>query len=150
MAEDRGLGVGTHGNLIHVHLAQQDTARRFQSADSGGGIGRDIALQHLGRAGNRQAGGAQVVLYRKGDSGQRRREFSRPNLPLDLTGPFHGPLPVQRDKGVDPVVFPLNGLKGCLYDLRDRPPSLSDPFAQFQGGHCSYLHDLHSAVLGTR
>ncbi len=68
----RILGARSHGEFIHVELAQRDRARREQAFHHRRGVRRDESRQDARSGGCFHAFGIQHVFQRQGNAGQRR------------------------------------------------------------------------------
>ena len=119
-AEIRGLGRRAHGELVHVRLAEDDRAGGVETLDHRGVVGADEIVEHLRAAGRQPACGAEDVLLRERNPGERPG-FARRALLVGGPGLREGPLRVDGDVGPDFRIDPLDAVEvePNQFDRRD-------------------------------
>jgi hypothetical protein len=84
------LGRRSHGELVHVGLAERHHVGQAQLAHDGGVVRRNPALQDLRAGGRRHVEGAEHVLDRDRDTGERAELVARAAEHVDALGGVDG------------------------------------------------------------
>ena len=151
-AEGRGLGRGSHGELVQVRLAQDHHAGVLASGDDGRVIGRDPSLQHPGRGRGGQSLGAEEILHGQRHTGQRTELLTVGDPRVNPSGSFQGTVVINQKEGTHVAVDLADPVQVCLGDLLAGDLAGRNACAEFGGGqghelvHCA----SSSRMRGTR
>ena len=151
-AERGVLRRGTHRELVHVRLAEDDDSPGAQSLDDGGVVRRAPPLEDLGPACRRRSAHGEDVLQRQRHAGERTEYLAVSARAVDRIGLGGHQVTVDVQKGVHSVVGPLDPVEVRLSGLPCRHVTARDHASELGGAeagqvtHCS----TSSRMRGTR
>ncbi len=136
-AEGARFGGRPERELVHVQLAQRHHPCVKRALHRRGRVGRDVALQHVRRAGGVRARHVHVVLVGNGDAGQGPHgvEGAAGDGIVDVRRLGAGGFFRHLEEGVHPPVLALDTVEHRCGHLSGRELPGGEPGMDFDGAH---------------
>ena len=146
-AKGRGLGGASHGELVHVGLADHNHSSFFQIQNCLCRIGRLKVIQDFGRAGGLKTLCAHVVLDGNGNACQRTGQFTVVDVLLHLFCSFQSSFFVHGDKAIQNLILFFYLSQGCFHSVHGCHFSGLDLLSNFRCCHFTKFHSLSPPTL---
>ena len=145
----RAIGRGhvrrTHGELVHVRLAEEDRAVAQQVGTDGAFIRRHERVEDAAAGGGAHALGAEQVLDRQRNAGERR-ELAARECRIRRIGLRQRALAGHRDEGIQPRIERIDRREMCLGQFARGEFARPQRVARRRDGE---VREAHSTTFGT-